>query len=168
MSEEKVLIIDDDPLITQVIKDILKKAGFATFILNEPGEAIKVVRDLRPDIIVVDRIMPDLDGCSLCRQLRENHFTSHLPILMLTSRTGTEDKIAGLEAGADDYLCKPFEPLELIARIRALIRRVRQERFANPISGLSGNPSVEKEIIKRISQGDKFAAGQSHKRKLKN
>ena len=114
MSEEKVLIIDDDPLITQVIKDTLKKAGFTAIILHDPDEALNVVQDLRPDIIVVDRVMPNIDGCDLCRQLRENYFTSHLPILMLTSRTGTVDKIAGLEAGADDYLCKPFEPLEQI------------------------------------------------------
>lgn len=76
---------------------------------------------------------------------------------MLTSRSNTADIIAGLEAGADDYLCKPFEPLELVARLRALLRRVQQERSTNPLSGLSGNPAVEKEIKKRIVSGDKFA-----------
>ncbi len=157
MSKENVLIIDDDPLSTQVIADTLENAGFSVIILNDPSEALNVARDQRPDIIVVDRVMPNIDGCDLCRQFRKNHFTSHLPILMLTSRTGTVDKIAGLEAGADDYLCKPFEPLELIARMRALLRRVQQQRFTNPISGLNGNPSVEKEIKNRISRRDKFA-----------
>jgi len=153
----KVLIVDDDPLVTKMIKDILENAGFEVTILNDPRLAVSVAQELCPDIILVDRVMPHLDGCDLCKELSRNHFTSHIPILMLTSRADTVDRIAGLEAGADDYLCKPFDELELIARIRALIRRVQQERCINPLTGLNGNPSVEKEIKQRIFFNEKFA-----------
>jgi diguanylate cyclase (GGDEF)-like protein len=155
--QTKVLIVDDDPIVTQLIKDTLEKAGFSVTVLHDPGKALAFAQELRPDIILIDRIMPVMDGCELCRKIRENHHTAHLPILMLTSRSETADVIAGLEAGADDYLCKPFEPLELVARLRALLRRIQQERYTNPLSGLSGNPAVEKEIKKRILSGEKFA-----------
>ena len=118
---DRVLIVDDDLFVTKMIKDILETAGFEVTILNDPRLAVSVAQELDPDIILVDRVMPYLDGCDLCRELSRNHFTSHIPILMLTSRADTVDRIAGLEAGADDYLCKPFDELELIARIRALI-----------------------------------------------
>lgn len=153
----KVLVIDDDPLVTQIIKDTLETAGFETTVLHDPTQALAVAQNFRPDIILVDRVMPKMDGCELCRQFRSNLFTSHLPIIMLTSRTDIADKIAGLEAGADDYLCKPFEPLELIARFRAHLRRIQHERSANPLTGLSGNPMVEKEIKARIAANRKFA-----------
>lgn len=155
--KNKVLIVDDDPLVTKMIKDILETAEFEVTVLNDPSRALSIAQDLSPDIILVDLVMPYLDGCDLCRELSKNHFTSHIPILMLTSRTATVDRIAGLEAGADDYLCKPFDELELIARIRAVIRRVRQERCINPLTGLNGNPSVEKEIKRRIFSNEKFA-----------
>ncbi|HHW42010.1 MAG TPA: response regulator [Syntrophomonadaceae bacterium] len=156
--KEKVLIVDDDPLVTKIIKDTLDKADFETAVLHDPSQALDVAKSFRPDIILVDRIMPTMDGCELCRQFRNNHYTAHLPILMLTSRTDTADKIAGFEAGADDYLCKPFEPLELVARLRAHIRRINQERQTNPLTGLYGNPAVEKEIKERIRKGQKFSA----------
>lgn len=155
--KHKVLIIDDDPLVTQVIKDTLEKANFVTVVLHDPDQALAVAKKSRPDIILVDRVMPTVDGCDLCQQFRNNLFTSHLPILMLTSRADTADKIAGLEAGADDYLCKPFEPLELVARLRAHLRRIQHERYTNPLSGLNGNPAVEKEIKERIRIKQEFA-----------
>lgn len=155
--KHKVLIVDDDPLITKMIKDTLEKADFETVVLHHPSQALDVAINFRPDIILIDRILPALDGCELCRQFRKNHYTAHIPILILTSRTDTADKVAGFEAGADDYLCKPFEPLELVARLRAHIRRVNQERQTNPISGLSGNPIIENEIKERIKKGQKFA-----------
>ncbi|MDH7576370.1 MAG: response regulator [Bacillota bacterium] len=156
--KHKVLIIDDDPLVTQIIKDTLEAAGFDTIVLHDPTRALVVAQALRPDIILVDRVMPKMDGCELCRQFRSNLFTSHLPIIMLTSRSDVADRITGLEAGADDYLCKPFEPLELVARFRAHLRRIQHERNTNPLTGLSGNPAIEKEIKARIVAKRKFAA----------
>ncbi|MGB9792788.1 MAG: GGDEF domain-containing response regulator [Thermacetogeniaceae bacterium] len=153
----KVLIIDDDPLVTKIIKDTLEREEFETVVLHHPSQALDVAVEYRPDVILVDRVLPTMDGCELCRQFRRNHYTAHVPILMLTSKGETADKVAGFEAGADDYLCKPFEPLELLARLRAHIRRVSQERQVNPISGLYGNPVIEKEIKERINGGEKFA-----------
>lgn len=102
--KHRILIIDDDPLVSQVVKNTLEIAGFETAVLYDPSQALAVVQSFHPDIIIVDRVMPKIDGCELCRQFRSNFLTSHLPILMLTSHSNLAEKIAGFEAGADDYL----------------------------------------------------------------
>ncbi len=151
------MVVDDDPLVSQIVKGTLEEAGFEVLVVHDPTRAVSVAQSFRPDALVVDRVMPEVDGCSLCRQFRSNFLTSHLPIIMLTSRGRLEDKVEGLEAGADDYLCKPFEPLELVARLRALLRRTQHERSVNPLTGLSGNLVVERELRERIGRGEKFA-----------
>jgi DNA-binding response OmpR family regulator len=115
-----ILIVEDDPEISRLVAEVLRKEGFEIEI-SETGEAMDaIMRRLRPDLIVLDLMLPGEDGLSICRRLRQ---TDNVPILMLTAKSDEIDRVVGLEMGADDYLAKPFGPRELLARIRALLRR---------------------------------------------
>lgn len=116
----RILVIDDDPEITSLLQRGLSSEGFDVTTINDGAEALKVTSRLKPDLLILDVMMPGMDGLELSRILRE---TSDVPILMLTARVTVADKIAGLNSGADDYLVKPFDFGELLARIRALLRR---------------------------------------------
>lgn len=116
----RILVIDDDPEITSLLQRGLSSEGFDVTTINDGAEALKVTGRLKPDLLILDVMMPGMDGLELSRILRE---TSDVPILMLTARVTVADKIAGLNSGADDYLVKPFDFGELLARIRALLRR---------------------------------------------
>lgn len=116
----RILVIDDDRKITAALRRGLTYNGFEVEVANEGAEGLARARAIKPDLIVLDILMPGLDGLDVTRQLRED---SDVPILMLTARDALEDRVLGLETGADDYLVKPFAFAELLARIRALLRR---------------------------------------------
>jgi len=116
----KVLVVDDAPEIVRLTRDFLEHAGFAVVAARDGDEAIRVARQERPDLIVLDLGLPGRDGLDVTRELRRD---SAVPIVMLTARTDEADKIVGLELGADDYLTKPFSGKELVARVRAVLRR---------------------------------------------
>lgn len=116
----KVLVVDDDLNIVKLIKLYLEKEDYTVCTAHDGEEALKVFKDENPDIIILDIMMPKLDGNSVCREIRK---TSEVPIIMLTAKGETFDKVLSLELGADDYLVKPFEPKELVARIKAILRR---------------------------------------------
>lgn len=125
----KVLIVDDDEKILQVLTAYLQKDNYTVLTVKDGWEAVDKVRQLGPDIILLDVMLPSLDGWGVCREIRR---TSDVPIIMLTARDAETDRIIGLELGADDYVVKPFSPKEVIARIRAIFRRVRpagRQRF---------------------------------------
>ena len=115
-----VLIVEDELKITRLVRDFLEQAGFAVLEAADGQAALSVARAERPDMIVLDLSLPGMDGLDVTRRLRE---TSSVPIIMLTARTEESDRIVGLELGADDYVTKPFSPKELVARIRAVLRR---------------------------------------------
>jgi len=115
-----VLIVEDELKITRLVRDYLEQAGFAVLEAADGQAALSMARAERPDMIVLDLSLPGLDGLDVTRRLRE---TSSVPIIMLTARTEESDRIVGLELGADDYVTKPFSPKELVARIRAVLRR---------------------------------------------
>jgi DNA-binding response OmpR family regulator len=117
---QRILIVDDEPKITQLVRDYLERSGFAVVIARHGREAVMRARTDRPDLIVLDLGLPDLDGLDVARQLRRD---SQVPIIMLTARDDEADRVAGLELGADDYVTKPFSPRELVARVRAVLRR---------------------------------------------
>ena len=132
MSGELVLLVDDEHNITDLAALYLKKEGFRTRAAGDGEEALKVVRDHRPALMVLDLMLPFVDGYEVCRRLRAEN--NPVPILMLTARDDDVDKIVGLEMGADDYLTKPFNPRELVARIKALLRRSsRSPESSSPI-----------------------------------
>ncbi len=116
-----VLIVDDEPKIVQIARDYLENAGFSVLAAYDGESALAAIRNQSPDLIVLDLGLPDMDGLDVCRKVRRN---SNAPIVMLTARDEEADKLVGLELGADDYVTKPFSPKELVARIRAVFRRV--------------------------------------------
>jgi DNA-binding response OmpR family regulator len=118
---KRVLIVDDEPKIVQIARDYLENAGFSVVAAYDGESALAAVRSQSPDLIVLDLGLPDMDGLDVCRKVRRN---SNVPIVMLTARDEEPDKLVGLELGADDYVTKPFSPKELVARIRAVFRRV--------------------------------------------
>jgi DNA-binding response OmpR family regulator len=118
----RVLVVDDDERLRETLRRGLTLHGFEVGVASDAGAALGYVQARWPDVIVLDIMMPGMDGVSLCRVVREN---SSVPILMLTARDAVDDRVAGLEAGADDYIAKPFELKELVARIDAVLRRLR-------------------------------------------
>jgi two-component system alkaline phosphatase synthesis response regulator PhoP len=116
-----ILVVDDEPRITEIARDYLERAGFRVTTAENGADAIAMVRLRRPDLIVLDLGLPRVDGLEVTRTLRKQ---SNVPIIMLTARVDERDKLAGLELGADDYVTKPFSPKELVARVRAVFRRV--------------------------------------------
>ncbi len=122
----RILIVEDDPDIAQLVARYLEKAGFTTEIASSGRDALQAVGVRPPDLLVLDLMLPQIDGLEVCRMLRAGAATSALPIIMLTARAEESERIVGLELGADDYLAKPFSPGELVARVRALLRRARR------------------------------------------
>ena len=118
----KVLVVDDDEKILKVLTAYLEKEGYIVVTAKDGWEAVDKTRQLRPDIILLDVMLPSLDGWGVCKEIRR---TSDVPIIMLTARDAEADRIIGLELGADDYVVKPFSPKEVIARIRAIFRRLQ-------------------------------------------
>ena len=122
----RVLVVEDDPDIAQLVAHYLGKAGFAAETVAGGREAIAAITARPPDLLVLDLMLPQVDGLEICRITRSNEATAAIPIIMLTARGEESDRIVGLELGADDYLAKPFSPNELVARVRALLRRTKR------------------------------------------
>jgi two-component system alkaline phosphatase synthesis response regulator PhoP len=127
-----ILIVEDDPDIAALVARYLDKAGYATDRAASGRDALRLVEQKTPDLIVLDLMLPHVDGLEVCRLLRSNDATAAIPVIMLTARAEESDRIVGLELGADDYLAKPFSPNELVARVRALLRRAQRAPAAAP------------------------------------
>lgn len=127
MSKEKILIIEDDRDIAELIHYNLEKENFRVQVAHNGQKALDSVRRNQPDLILLDLMLPELDGLEVCKILKRDSRTSRIPIIMLTAKSAESDKIVGLELGADDYITKPFSPKELLARVKALFRRVNPE-----------------------------------------
>src|SRR3981081_2814988 len=121
----KVMVVDDEPKIVQLARDYLEHAGFAVVVAHDGKAALASARAHRPDLVVLDLGLPELDGLDVARTLRQE---ANVPIVMLTGRSEEADKLVGLEIGADDYVTKPFSPKELVARVRAVLRRTERPR----------------------------------------
>ncbi len=120
MPNNKILVVDDEKRIVEIVKAYLEKDGYKVVIAYEGKSALELARKERPELIVLDLMLPEISGWDVCRTLRKE---SDIPIIMLTARDDTTDKIVGLELGADDYITKPFDPKELVSRVRAVLRR---------------------------------------------
>ncbi|MBN1402445.1 MAG: response regulator transcription factor [Anaerolineae bacterium] len=120
----RILVVDDEAQIVHVLRGYLERAGFEILTAYDGREALRVARQEKPDLIILDLMLPELDGVDVCRALRKE---SDVPIIMLTARVEETDRIIGLELGADDYVTKPFSPREVVARVRAILRRVQAE-----------------------------------------
>ena len=130
MDQTRILVVEDDPDIAELVVRYARKAGYAADHVVSGRDAIASITDRIPDLIVLDLMLPHVDGLDVCRAVRSNDKTAAVPIIMLTARADESERIVGLELGADDYLAKPFSPNELVARIRALLRRAARPATA--------------------------------------
>ena len=131
MAGKRVLVVDDDVKTVELVKLYLKRDGYRVVTAYEGKEALRLARETHPDLIVLDLMLPGINGLEVCRTLRQE---SDVPIIMLTAMTTDEDRLTGLDLGADDYVTKPFSPRELAARVRAVLRRIPGERGPDRIS----------------------------------
>ncbi|MGQ9492424.1 MAG: response regulator transcription factor [Anaerolineae bacterium] len=124
---QRILVVDDDPQIVRLLRAYLEKEGFQVFVAYDGNMALHVIRSERPDLVLLDLMLPNRDGWGVTRVVRSDAALAAIPIIMLTARVEDGDKILGLELGADDYVTKPFNPREVIARVRAVLRRAQGE-----------------------------------------
>ncbi len=129
MTKSKILVVDDDRKIVELVKLYLERDGYRVLVAYDGLKALELARQKRPDLIVLDLLLPEVDGLDVCRILQTE---SKVPIIMLTAKTTEADKLVGLDLGADDYVTKPFSPRELMARVRAVLRRVGEETPSGP------------------------------------
>ena len=166
MNQLKILTIDDDPDILDVLELTLSE-DYTVFQGSNGEEGLKLAKTYSPDLIITDYKMPVMDGRQFCRAIKKDILLQHTPIIMLTGKGEIRDKVGGLEAGADDYLVKPFEPNELLARIRMILRRTKRSLDANPLTRLPGNTSIMDELQYRIQSQNPFAVGYADLDKFK-
>jgi diguanylate cyclase (GGDEF)-like protein len=154
-----ILVVDDDQDIAGFVEFNLKMHGFEVIKAKDGRQALEVMELRRPDLAVIDWMMPNMDGVELTRQLRAEPLTSALPVIMLTAKGLTVDKVVGLTAGVDDYLVKPFDTAELIARVSSTLRRNKEFREVSPLTGLPGNARVRREIAEKMKAGGEYSVG---------
>jgi DNA-binding response OmpR family regulator len=145
-SQPKVLVVEDEPSLLDTLEYSLTRQGYDVSVSNDGAKALDLARKERPDLVILDVMLPTLDGFEVCRILRQE---MSAPILMLTARTDEVDKVVGLEVGADDYLTKPFSMRELMARVKALLRRVRmvREEVASEEKAVTGEASLVERLV---------------------
>jgi len=154
----RVLVVDDDPDIRDVLRIILEAEKYEVIEAENGEDAVKIVIQKAPDIVLLDYKMPKMDGREVCRLIKKDILLRHLPIIMVTGKGEIVDKVDGIEAGADDYIVKPFEPEELLAHIRMILRRSEIDLEANPLTRLPGNLSILNELNQRLAGNKLFAS----------
>ena len=157
MTKPRILVAEDEPHLREVLRFQLESAGFEVIEACDGEQAVAKANDFIPDIALLDVMMPNVDGYEACRRLRASFVTRHIPIIMLTAKTAVSDKIHGLEGGANDYMTKPWQARELVARISRALEWSRQQRSASPLTGLPGNLSINEEINRRLGLDEPFA-----------
>lgn len=155
---ETVLVVDDDPIIARLLEIELLSAGYEVKLSTNGDDALEISREKRPDLILLDVMLPGMDGFEVARQLRADPRTVAVSIIMLTATGLSASRLEGLSAGADDYIVKPFDTPELLARVKGVLRRAREMRAHSPLTGLPGYIRIEEEIERRIEAGEEFAA----------
>ncbi|MFN8232794.1 MAG: response regulator [Actinomycetota bacterium] len=154
---ETVLVVDDDPDIARFVEVNLRSAGYDVAVANDGEEALQKAGELRPDLVLLDVMMPRIDGFEVAQRLRKNPQTASTSIIMLTAKALSADKVTGLQSGADDYIIKPFDPIELLARVKGTLRRAKEMRNLSPLTGLPGNIRIQEEIERQVRDGRPFA-----------
>jgi len=154
---ESLLVVDDDPFIARLLEIELRAAGYDVRVASDGALALAAAQERCPDLVLADVMMPNMDGFELTRRLRQDPRTAAVSIIMLTARGLSADKLEGFAIGADDYIVKPFDTPELLARIRGVLRRSRDMRAQSPLTGLPGNVRIEEDIDRRVDEGTPFA-----------
>ena len=154
---ESILVVDDDPDIARFVEVNLRSAGYEVAVAGDGEEALDRASELRPDLVLLDVMMPRLDGFEVAQRLRKNPQTANTSIIMLTAKALSSDKVTGLQSGADDYIIKPFDPIELLARVKGTLRRAKEMRNLSPLTGLPGNIRIQEEIERKVREQHPFA-----------
>ncbi|HEX9123953.1 MAG TPA: response regulator [Actinomycetota bacterium] len=154
---ETILVVDDDPDIARFVEVNLRSAGYEVAVASDGEAALQKASELRPDLVLLDVMMPRIDGFEVAQRLRRNPQTANTSIIMLTAKALSTDKVLGLTAGADDYIIKPFDPIELLARVKGTLRRAKEMRNLSPLTGLPGNIRIQEEIERMVREGRAFA-----------
>ena len=162
MANPTILVVEDEPDIRKLLQYNLVQERYKVIEAEDSEQALKILQRARPNLIILDLMLPGMSGMELCKLLRDRQDTAHLPILMLTAKAGEADKVIGLEMGADDYLAKPFSPREMVARVRAILRRAESAAAAD------SPPSYEKGPLRiDFTTYEVFARGKTIKLTLK-
>jgi len=162
MANPTILVVEDEPDIRKLLQYNLVQERYKVIEAEDSEQALKLLQRARPNLIILDLMLPGMSGMELCKLLRDRQDTAHMPILMLTAKAGEADKVIGLEMGADDYLAKPFSPREMVARVRAILRRAESAAAAD------SPPSYEKGPLRiDFTTYEVFARGKTIKLTLK-
>jgi PleD family two-component response regulator len=153
MNKGRILVVEDDKDVSKMLRIYFDSLGYEVLVSYRGKDALEMCRRQLPSIVVLDIMLPDIDGYEVCRRLRNNLRTSHIPILFLTQKDERSDKIAGLELGADDYITKPFDIEELKWRVQNALKRAQYENLTNPTTGLPSSKLVE-EQLKQLMRRD--------------
>src|SRR5688500_12101004 len=157
VKRELILVADDDEDIVRFVEVNLRLEGFEVATAPDGEQALQSAYDLVPDLMLLDVMMPRIDGFEVCQRLRADPRTKNISVIMLTAKSLSADKVVGLTSGADDYIIKPFDPVELVARVKSALRRSREMRAVNPLTQLPGNVQVQEELTKHVAHGLPFA-----------
>ena len=165
MTQPRVLLVEDDPALSELLEFRFRAEGYAVQVTPDGDEALLLASEEVPDLVVLDWMIEGTSGLEVCRRLRRDKATAHVPIIMLTARGEEDDKIRGLETGADDYLTKPFSPRELIARVAAIMRRIRPALAGEVLT--VGDLSLDATAHRVTRQGNTINLGPTEFRLLK-
>ena len=152
----RILVADDDPHIRKILRFLLEQEGFEVQTAADGEAAWKSVAGFQPDLVLLDVMMPAMDGFAVLEIIRAGFETARLPVILLTAKGELEDRVKGLRGGANDYIIKPFQQEELLLRVTNLLETTRREREANPLTGLPGNRAIEREIARRLATAKDF------------
>jgi PleD family two-component response regulator len=154
MSQGRILVVEDDVDIANLLRIYFQSQGFDVAVVQKAKEALDVCRQRLPEVVILDIMLPDMDGYDVCRQMRATTRTSHIPIIFLTQKDERSDRIQGLELGADDYITKPFDVEELKLRVKNAINRARYESLTSPATGLPSGRLVEEQLRQLLRRDD--------------
>ena len=153
----KILVVDDADHSREILKLTLAEQDYEVLEARDGEEAMAFIKSHPLNLVLLDYKIPKLNGTQICRRVKKDLLLSHLPIIMVTNKNDTNDRVSAIDAGADDYVTKPFEPKELLARIRMVLRRTERDLEANPLSRLPGNISILNELSRRLKEKSLFA-----------
>ncbi len=156
LDKARILVVEDDASLRKIMEYQLEGAGYDVLTAADGEEGLNMALEHRPDLIMLDVMMPRMDGYEVCREIRKDFKTAQIPVIMLTARTGQNDVNSGLQFGANDYIAKPYNQLEMLTRVKNLLMLFRNQREANPLTGLPGNPAIEEELNRRMDNGEDF------------
>ena len=154
MSKGRILVVEDDTDISNMLKIYFSAQGYEVTVAGRGNDALERTRQQLPNVIVLDIMLPDIDGYEVCTRLRRTLRTSHVPIIFLTQKDERSDRIAGLELGADDYITKPFDIEELRLRVQGAMRRAERENLTSPTTGLSSGKMIEEQLRSLMRRKD--------------